>query len=220
MLAKQASVAVPPCKTPRRTRFLPLRLHPAQAPAIRTLVLPIPLWCLSWRLRRCRPHPRAEGCGSRESPPQRSGFAQSLEPIFENGGSAILMSAATFSPSCSISLHLPCKAAALSAAEIPRYRGIISIDRRRDHGDDKLEGKRKHRATTCPFRDIDPSCQSSRIYGRILAIAFWTSRLSRNSWRKLSKDCGWIRRFDWRDLSGKLGQHWVFSPGFPSVIAP
>jgi hypothetical protein len=128
MLAKQASAAVPPCKTPRRTRFLPLRLHPAQAPAIRTLVLPIPLWCLSWRLRRCRPHPRAEGCGSRESPPQRSGFAQSLEPIFENGGSAILMSAATFSPSCSISLHLPCKAAALSAAEIPRYRGIISSE--------------------------------------------------------------------------------------------
>ncbi len=32
-----------------------------------------------------------------------------LEPIFENGGSAILMSAATFLPSCSISLDLPCK---------------------------------------------------------------------------------------------------------------
>jgi len=32
-----------------------------------------------------------------------------VEPIFENGGSAILMSAATFSPGCEISLHLPCK---------------------------------------------------------------------------------------------------------------
>src|SRR5208283_3148617 len=33
----------------------------------------------------------------------------SLEPIFEDGGSAILISAATFLPSCSISLDLPCK---------------------------------------------------------------------------------------------------------------
>ena len=44
--------------------------------------------------------------------------------------------------------------------------------------------------------------------------------LYRNSSRELSKDCGRMRRFGWRDLIGKLGQHWVFSPEFPSVIAP
>ena len=38
--------------------------------------------------------------------------------------------------------------------------------------------------------------------------------------RELSKDCGRMRRFDWRDLIGRLGQNGVFSPGFPSVIAP
>jgi len=44
--------------------------------------------------------------------------------------------------------------------------------------------------------------------------------LYRNSSRELSKDFGMMRRFGWRDLIGKLAQHWVFSPGFPSVIAP
>ncbi|MGA7743104.1 MAG: hypothetical protein WBP56_02365 [Polyangia bacterium] len=44
--------------------------------------------------------------------------------------------------------------------------------------------------------------------------------LYRNSSRELSKDCERMRSFGWRDLIGKLGQHWVFSPEFPSVIAP
>jgi hypothetical protein len=38
--------------------------------------------------------------------------------------------------------------------------------------------------------------------------------------RELSKDCPGMRRFDWRDLIGKLGQHWVFSPDFPALISP
>jgi hypothetical protein len=41
--------------------------------------------------------------------------------------------------------------------------------------------------------------------------------LYRNSSRYLSNDCGMMRRFGWRDLIWKLGQHWVFSP---SVIVP
>jgi len=44
--------------------------------------------------------------------------------------------------------------------------------------------------------------------------------LYRNSSQELSKDFGMMRRFGWRDLIGKLAQHWVFSPEFPSVIAP
>jgi hypothetical protein len=44
--------------------------------------------------------------------------------------------------------------------------------------------------------------------------------LYRNSSQELSKDFWMMRRFGWRDLIGKLAQHWVFSPEFPSVIAP
>jgi hypothetical protein len=42
-----------------------------------------------------------------------------MEPIFENGGSAILMAAATFSPSCSISLQLPCKSGRAERGRTP-----------------------------------------------------------------------------------------------------
>jgi len=48
----------------------------------------------------------------------------------------------------------------------------------------------------------------------------FTPVLYRNSSQELSKDFWMMRRFGWRDLIGKLAQHWVFSPEFPSVIAP
>jgi hypothetical protein len=46
-----------------------------------------------------------------------------VEPIFENGGSAILMSAATFLPSCSISLDLPCKSGRAERGRNPAICG-------------------------------------------------------------------------------------------------
>jgi len=52
---------------------------------------------------------------------------------------------------------------------------VRSLIRRRDHGDNKLEGQRKYRVQ--PARSDMPiqSCQSSRIHARILVTAFWTS---------------------------------------------
>jgi hypothetical protein len=46
-----------------------------------------------------------------------------VEPIFENGGSAILMSAAAFSPRCSISFCLPCKSGRAERGRNPALPG-------------------------------------------------------------------------------------------------
>ncbi|MGC9986354.1 MAG: hypothetical protein ABSF35_22385 [Polyangia bacterium] len=68
------------------------------------------------------------------------------------------MSAATFSPSCSISLHLPCKAAALSAAEISRF--VVLDGGFAHHTLTNLVWQQEASGTTMSWADAQTYCSS------------------------------------------------------------
>lgn len=90
-----------------------------------------------------------------------------------------------------------------------RYRqvhGVLqTLDRSAGKGFLTLPPPRIHKIERGQLRE-PVGLKAQAIQGREVATA--EGVLSGKSWRRLSNDCGMMRRPDGRDLIGKLGQKW------------